>query len=189
MNEFDVIIKSSKKYNIPTAIPESLKILDDTDFKEAMKSYYSKTLNNICLRDDIYNRLKNRKLNWTDLETIYNEMWHAFYDQVIEEGTWINEIIEKEEKRYPVDGIISYLKERDNRMVDEAISETFNSIAGEFARYSKFEDNLNLSYNYKRNAKTPMHNFQGEKWHKVKLAQLKMSKEMYYTTLYVFYNC
>ena len=181
MTEFDVIIKEAKKYGIPVTIPQRLKTLDDTDFEEGESAYYRDIVNNIVLPKDIYRRLKSGTLKDVDLSTIFNEMEHAYYDQEIEYNTkccsWIMDIIKAEAKT---------MYNNDTDYLDEAMSETFDALASEFTRFFLFKDKLNLGYG--RNAQEPAHTDKGEKWYGDKYAVKKMSKAMYYTTLYVFFN-
>ncbi|MFQ6045695.1 MAG: hypothetical protein ACE5PT_04950 [Gemmatimonadales bacterium] len=181
MPEFDTITQTASNSGVPTTLPDELKAENDTEFDTGGPSY--DTLgNDVNLPDDMYDRLQDGTLRDTDLPTIYNELWHAFWDQILEERgacAWLYAIAQAEARdRY--DGNLD--------MVEEAMSETVDTVVWSLLTGSRRGRTPDLSYD--GNAQPPAHNDRGEKWEGEPLANQKISEELYDVTLYVlFFDC
>lgn len=179
MPEFDTIGTTADGCGVPRRLADELKQIDDTDFDSGSGPSYDVTGNDINLPTDIYNRLQNGTLKDTDLPSIYNEMWHAYFDQAIETGdkcSWVLEILRQE---------TATLYGGDEDLADEAMSETVDEIVWRLLTSRRNGRPPDLSHG--TCAKPPLHDDEGERFHGNPLAKVKLSVVLYDLTLYVFY--
>lgn len=179
MAEFDTIGTTADGCGVPRRLGDELKGIDDTDFDSGSGPSYDVAGNDINLPDDIYNRLQNGTLKDTDLPSIYNEMWHAYFDQAIEGGekcAWVLQVFRQE---------AATLYGGSDDLADEAMSETVDEIVWRLLTSRRNGRPPDLSYG--RCAQAPLHDDAGERFHGNPLAKVKLSVVLYDLTLYVLY--
>ena len=179
MAEFDTIGTTADASGVPRRIGDELKPIDDTDFDRGGGPSYDVTGNDINLPNDIYDRLQNGTLKDTDLPSIYNEMWHAYFDQAIESGgkcSWVYAIIQQE---------TAILYGGDEDLADEAMSETVDEIVWRLLTSRRTGRPPDLSHG--ACGKPPLHDDEGERFHGNPLAKVKLSVLLYDLTLHVLY--
>ncbi|MBX3440782.1 MAG: RHS repeat protein [Planctomyces sp.] len=106
-------------------------------------------------------------LNCAQLAIIYNELWHAWWDQVLEEleeCRWLHEFFLQEAARL-------WPGPDSAEMADEAASETVTNIISHLCTGGK--------PTYDSCATGPIHDGPGEKWDGNSLADIKLSQKMY----------
>jgi hypothetical protein len=179
MAEFDTIGTTADGCGVPRRIGDELKLIDDTDFDSGGGPSYDVTGNDINLPADIYDRLQNGTLRDTDLPSIYNEMWHAYFDQAIESGdkcSWVLEVIRQE---------TAILYGGDEDLADEAMSETIDQVIWRLLTARRGGRVPDLSHG--ACAQPPLHDDKGERFAGNPLAKVKLSVILYDLTLHVLY--
>jgi RHS repeat-associated protein len=192
-NDLEVVAGRARELGLPQGIANNLLLYGDTGLSRGPGHYYSVFWNTIYLpdgqfpnnywrpRDPVRCRALGPQPNIRpDLDClkfahIYNEMWHAWWDQVLEERqdcAWLYDLFLAEGRRlYGSAGNPDYVE-----MTEEAISETIDNYIGTLC--------AGATPTYGSTAQPPGHDGKGEKWEGNKLAQVKISPAMFRLALH-----
>lgn len=186
-NNFDILRAQAKKRGLPTGMIEDLVKNGNVGWKIGNWLGYSPFWNNVKLPQRYYrvgNTLRN-DLRPTELGDVYQELFHAYWDQILEERAdckWLKDaMIQAGVETWTGQPLGLQNANNLHEMVEEAVSETISS-------WILFKANA-AQPTYENSAEPPGHNeVQGDKWYGNPYAAVTMNEELYDLVVHLLEN-